>query len=159
MDDQSYLSSVWQVVLFVVMGLLFVGTALAVSSALRPHRPNEEKLTSYESGEDPIGSGLIQFNVRFFVLALIFLLFEVEVVFLFPWAVVLARKERVSETGGAWASYLLIEMVIFMVVLIIGLAYVWVNGHLDWLKPHPPKSSFKSPVPKELYDEVNRRYS
>ena len=73
--------------LFIFGGLGFILIALIVGKLLRPHRPNEEKLTTYESGEDPINNAWGQFNLRFYIIALIFILFEVELVFLFPWAI------------------------------------------------------------------------
>lgn len=94
---------------------------------LRPHRPYPEKLTSYECGEEPIGNAWIRFNVRFYVIALIFLIFEVEIVFLFPWALVY------RELG----LFAFIEMAVFLLILLVGLAYVWVKGDLDWDKPRP----------------------
>jgi len=155
---QSYLSALGQILIFVVGGILFLLVALLISRLLRPHRPNPEKLASYESGEEPQGGAWVQFNIRFYVLALIFLLFEVEIVFLFPWATVFANEEWMVQTAGAWGQYALIEMVIFIALIGLGLAYAWVNGHLDWVKPDPKPTEFVSPVPKELYDQLNERY-
>jgi NADH-quinone oxidoreductase subunit A len=140
-----------QVILFITGGLLFVSIALLVSKIIRPSRPNPEKLTSYESGEEPLGSPWIQFNVRFYVIALIFILFEVEIVFLFPWATIFSNKEL------GW--YPFIEMLIFVCLLALGLAYAWKNGHLDWIKSKQEVSDFKSPVPKEMYKKINEQYS
>jgi len=147
-----------QVLLFIIGGLVFVSAALLVSRIIRPSRPNAEKLTSYESGEQPIGSPWIQFNVRFYVIALIFILFEVEMVFLFPWATIFSDKELISKTNGAWGWFAMTEMLIFVGLLALGLAYAWKNGHLDWIKSKPQVSDYKSPVPKELYDKINERY-
>ncbi len=97
--------SAWgEVLLFIIGGLAFVSLALLVSRIIRPSRPNAEKLTSYESGEDPVGSPWIQYNVRFYVIALIFILFEVEIVFLFPWATIFSDKELISKTNGSGAG-------------------------------------------------------
>ena len=139
-----------EVLLFIIGGLLFVSSALLISRLIRPSRPNPEKLASYESGEEPVGSPWIQFNVRFYVIALIFILFEVEVVFLFPWATIFSNKEL------GW--YAFVEMIIFIGLLALGLAYAWRNGHLDWIKSKPQIGEFKSPVPKEIYKEINERY-
>lgn len=158
MSEQS-ISSWGQVLLFIVGGLLFVSTALLVSKLIRPSRPNEEKLTSYESGEEPVGSPWIQFNVRFYVIALIFILFEVEIVFLFPWATIFADKQLMDMTGGAWGWFALAEMMIFVGLLALGLVYAWKNGHLDWIRPSPRITEFKSPVPPEVYKKINERYS
>lgn len=152
--------SAWsELLLFIIGGLAFVTIALLVSRFIRPSRPNSEKLTSYESGEEPIGSPWIQFNVRFYVIALIFILFEVEVVFLFPWATIFSNKELIDKTGGSWGWFAMAEMMIFVGLLALGLAYAWKNGHLDWIKSKQETSDFKSPVPKELYKKINERYS
>lgn len=159
MKDQQNLSAWGEVLLFLVAGLLFVASALVVSRLIRPHRPNPEKLSPYESGEEPQGIAWIQFNIRFYVLALIFLLFEVEIVFLFPWATIFADKELMEQTQGAWGWFAFIEMMLFIAILAIGLAYAWVNGYLDWVKATPSPTEYKSPVPKELYETINERYS
>ena len=152
--------SAWgEVLLFIIGGLLFVSLALTYSRIIRPSRPNKEKLTTYESGEDPTGSPWIQFNSRFYVIALIFILFEVEIVFLFPWATIFSDKELIAKTGGHWGRLAMTEMLIFIGLLALGLAYAWRNGHLDWIKSKQEISDFKSPVPKELYDKINERYS
>jgi len=148
-----------QTLLFVIGGTLFVVSALLVSRLIRPNRPNAQKLTSYESGETPQGPAWIQFNLRFYVLALIFILFEVEIVFLFPWSVVFANKELNAQTDGAWGWYAFVEMLIFILVLVIGLAYAWKMGHLDWVKSAPTTTDVESPVPAKLYDELNTKYA
>jgi NADH-quinone oxidoreductase subunit A len=158
MDQSQNLSEFGKILLFLTAGALFVLTALLVSRFIRPHRPNPEKLATYESGEEPQGTALIQFNIRFYILALIFLLFEVEIIFLFPWATILAKEDLMIQTGGDWGIYAFIEMLIFIVILALGLAYAWVNGYLDWVKPDPKPTEFNSPVPKEVYEQFNDRY-
>ena len=157
MSEQT-ISSWGQVLLFIIGGLVFVTLALLVSRSIRPNRPNSEKLTSYESGEEPLGSPWIQYNIRFYVIALIFILFEVEIVFLFPWATIFSDKELIGKTDGQWGWYSMIEMLIFVGLLALGLAYAWRNGHLDWIKSKPEVKDFKSPVPKGFYDKINERY-
>ena len=103
--------------LFILGGLGFILIALMVGKLLRPYRPNEEKLTTYESGEDPINNAWGQFNLRFYIIALVFILFEVELVFLFPWAVVFADVDLITVTNGLWGWLSLIEMVIFDQIL------------------------------------------
>ena len=156
---QSGALSGWaEVLLFFAGGLLFVGITLLVSRLVRPHRPNEEKLSPYESGEQPVGSPWIQFNIRFYLVAIVFLLFEVELVFLFPWATIFANRGLVAQTDGAWAWISLVEVIIFMVILGLGLAYAWGKGHLDWAKPNPQTRDYPSPVPPKLYEQINERY-
>ena len=157
--QESYLSEFGEVLLYILGGIVFVMVALLVSKLLRPNRPNPEKLTTYESGEEPISSAWTQFNVRFYVVALIFLLFEVEIVFLFPWATVFAKKKMIDETAGMWGWFAFIEMLLFIVILGLGLAYAWVHGFLDWIKPNPKPASVNSPVPPDLYEALNRKYA
>ncbi|MCL4105534.1 UNVERIFIED_CONTAM: hypothetical protein GTU68_057409 [Idotea baltica] len=121
---------------------------MLVSKFLAPNRPNPEKLSTYECGEDPVGTARIQLNNRFYVAALIFLIFDVEVIFLFPWATVFAERALISE-AHAWGYFALFEM----------LAYVWVKGDLDWVKPDPVAPTTDSPVPSDLYEAFNQRTS
>ncbi len=116
-----------RVFIFILLGVVFVAGGLLFSWLLRPHRPYPSKLTTYECGEEPIGDTRIRFNIRFYVVTLIFLIFDVEVVFLFPWALVF------RELG--WFAF--IEMMVFLAILLVGLAYVWRKGDLDWDKPAP----------------------
>jgi NADH-quinone oxidoreductase subunit A len=154
----SYLEGWDDVLLFLTGGLLFLLVVLFVGKLIRPNRPNDQKLSTYESGEAAIGSPWVQFNIRFYILALIFLLFEMEIVFLFPWSTVFASEELNEQTNGAWGWFAMIEMVVFVGLLGLGLAYAWVKGHLDWVKSENRTSDFKSPVPQALYDKINERY-
>ncbi len=115
---------------FVLVGLAFAGIALLVAKWLRPSNPYPAKMTTYECGEMPRGSSWVRFNVRFYLIALFFIIFDVETVFLFPWAVVFKQLYPVPELGALvfW------EMVIFLAILTLGLAYIWVKGDLDWVK-------------------------
>jgi NADH-quinone oxidoreductase subunit A len=116
-----------RVLIFLIVGVLFVAIGLATAWLLRPHRPYPSKRTTYECGETPVGDTRVRFNVRFYVVALIFIIFDVEVVFLFPWALVYA--------GLGWFAF--VEMMVFLAILLAGFAYVWRNGDLDWDKPAP----------------------
>ena len=115
------------VLVFILLGLVLVYVQLLIQKLVAPHNPTQEKLTTYECGEEPEGSAWLQFNIRFYVIALIFLIFDVEVIFLFPWAVVYKEMGLLA----------FIEMAIFLFILIIGLAYVWKKGDLDWVKARP----------------------
>ena len=112
------------VLIFLIVGSVFVALNLAVSRLLQTKLFMEEKYIPYECGEDPIGDTRIKFNTRFYVIALIFLIFDVEVVFLFPWAVVFR--------GIGLLAF--VEMLIFIAVLLVGLAYVWAKGDLEWIR-------------------------
>jgi NADH-quinone oxidoreductase subunit A len=157
--DQGYISEFGEVLLYIIGGILFVAVSLFTSRLVRPDRPNAEKLSTYESGEDPVGEAWTQFNVRFYIIALIFLLFEVEIVLLFPWSTIFAKKELIEQTNGRWGWFAVIEAVIFILVLALGLAYAWANGFLDWIKPEPRPTPYKSPVPKEFYNKINEQFS
>jgi NADH-quinone oxidoreductase subunit A len=132
--------------------------ALFTSKLIAPNHPNPEKLTSYECGEEPEGNAWIQFNPKFYVIALIFLLFDVEMVFIFPWATVYANEDLIAA-DHRWGWFSLAEMFIFVGVLILGLAYVWRKGDLDWIKPHPIKPHVDVNIPANLYEQVNQQQS
>ncbi len=158
MDQHQYLSAFGEILLFIIAGIIFILGTLLVSNFIRPDRPNPEKLSTYESGEEPVSTAWTQFNIRFYIVALIFLLFEVEIVFLFPWSTIFADKQLIEQTNGAWGWFAMTEMLIFILVLALGLAYAWVNGYLDWVKPNPSPTSYTSRVPKELYESINEKY-
>ena len=110
------------VFLVAIVGLLLF--VLLLWRVLRPSRFSEEKLTTYECGEEPTGNAWIQFNIRFYVFALIFIVFDVEAVFLLPWATVF------KELGAL--AY--VEGLVFIGVLVVALAYVWRKGDLAWVR-------------------------
>lgn len=110
--------------LFVIIGAILLTVALLLAKLLSPSRPSKNKLSTYECGEEAEGSAWVTFNIRYYVIALIFIIFDVEVLFLFPWAVVY------KDLG--WLAF--IEMAIFLLILIVGLVYVWRKGDLDWVK-------------------------
>ncbi len=157
MDQQHFISAFGEILLFIIAGAIFVLLTMFLSRLIRPNRPNPEKLATYESGEETVGSAWTQFNVRFYVVALIFLLFEVEIVFLLPWSTVYADAALIKE-NPSWGWFAMVEMVIFIGILALGLAYAWRNGFLDWVKPHPSPTVYNSTVPKELYNAINEKY-
>ena len=107
---------------FIVIGALFYVVALSASWLLSPKKPSAEKGETYECGVETIGSPWIQFKVGYYVYALLYVIFDIETVFLYPWAVVF------NQTG--W--FILIEMIIFIAILAGGLAYAWKEGALEW---------------------------
>ena len=127
-----------KILIFLILGALFVAGGMIAAWLLRPHRPYPGKLATYECGEEPIGNAWVRFNVRFYVIALVFLIFEVEVVFLFPWALVYRQL-------GLFAF---VEMAVFLLILIVGYVYVWVKGDLDWDKPKPEIPVIRRPSPQ-----------
>lgn len=111
------------VAIFGLVGAGLVGALLGIGSLLRPTRPQDEKYISYESGVDPVGSGWGQSNVRYYIYALLFVMFDVEAVFIFPFAT------RVDAYG--WFG--LVEMTVFIVILALGLLYAWKKKVLRWV--------------------------
>lgn len=113
--------------LFLLNGVVLASLTILVAWLLRPNRPNPEKLSTYECGEEPVGNAWIQFNNRFYVIALMFLVFEVEVVLLFPWAVV-------YQDLGWYAFW---AMMVFVALIFVGFLYELGKGDLQWDKPRP----------------------
>jgi NADH-quinone oxidoreductase subunit A len=122
--SSSFLTAYAAVLAFLVVAIAFLAVNLLAWKVIRPSRFSEEKLTTYECGENPVGSAWIQFNIRFYVFALIFIIFDVEAVFLLPWAVVF------RELGVL--AYL--EGLVFIAILVVALAYVWSKGDLEWVR-------------------------
>ncbi len=116
------------VLLFVLFGIFFANLALGIAKLVRPHAPSAAKQVTYECGELPRGSSWVRFNIRFYLIALFFIVFDVEVVFIYPWAVVF--KPLFPAIGGL----LFVEMALFLGILAVGLAYIWAKGDLDWVK-------------------------
>jgi NADH-quinone oxidoreductase subunit A len=109
------------VAVLVVAALLMVGGILALGRLLRPVRPQADKYVTYEAGSDPVG-GWGQSNVRYYVYALLFVMFDVEAVFIFPWAI------QLEELG----VQSLVSMIVFIAILALGLVYAWRKGVLRW---------------------------
>src|SRR6476620_3736577 len=119
----EFLRGYLTVAIFITFAVLLVGVMLMLGSFLRPSRPSPQKLINYESGVDPVGDGWSQSQIRYYVFALLFVLFDVEAVFIFPWA---TRLE-------VYAGFGLVEMAIFIVILALGLLYAWRKGVLRWV--------------------------
>ena len=117
------------VLTFLVVGVLFVGVALLVGKYLRPHAPNVQKSETYECGEKPVGMAWFNFNPRFYVMALIFVVFDVEIALTFPVAMVFAG---LVEEGSGWLAF--IELGLFLLILFAALAYAWAKGDLEWVR-------------------------
>ncbi len=114
-----------KVFIFILVAIVFVVAVVYVAKLLRPHRPTHEKLLTYECGENPEGSPWVKFNIRFYVVALIFLIFDVEVVLLIPWALVYQEYGLIGFAVGA----------VFLLLLGLGMAYEWRKGDLEWERP------------------------
>jgi len=184
--------------LFATVAALFLFVNLLVGRLVRPNLPNEEKLEVYECGEPVIGSSFVQFDLRFYVVALLFIIFDVEVAFFFPWATVFGKStqltapemaivstesgeqlsavassrlqelgvvdlsridaDSVSQTAQQIALTSFADICVFFAVLLVGFAYVWKRGDLDWVRATsnqrgevveraPPQSAADSPRP------------
>jgi NADH-quinone oxidoreductase subunit A len=155
MNEVSQISEFGKIFIFLIVGFISVGMTLFLNRLLSPNKPNPEKLSSYECGEEPVGSAWLPFNTRFYVIALIFLLFDVEMVFIFPWATVYANKELIAA-DNRWGVFTLIEMFVFAGILILGLVYVWRKGDLEWIKPKPVIPQVNTNIPLLLYDKLNQ---
>ena len=121
------------VVILMAMGALIVVSALFVGRFLRPKEPTKLKQTAYECGELPEGTVWANFNMRFYVVGLIFIIFDVESALMFPVAAVF-KKMNEAGRGGV----VLVEVLIFLFILISGIAYCWRKGDLDWVKSYQP---------------------
>jgi NADH-quinone oxidoreductase subunit A len=158
------------ILVFLGLGAFFVFIHLLLGKVIRPRRPSAEKLTIYECGEPTIGSAWIQFDLRFYVVALLFVIFDVEVVFFFPWAIVFGKANQLAldnlpaekralltdelvpssqrtvgdrpqpnqviEAGAARKLALLAfaDIAVFFAILLVGFAYLWKRGDLDWVR-------------------------
>ncbi len=119
----DYLGSFLTVAMLGGAAVALVAGMLGLSSLIRPKRPQPQKYLTYESGVDPVGDGWSQSQIRYYIFALLFVMFDVEAVFIFPWAV---RLEALGVFG-------LIEMLVFIAILTLGLVYAWRKGVLRWV--------------------------
>jgi NADH-quinone oxidoreductase subunit A len=110
--------------LLALVGVLFVAAAFGANTLLRPHAPTPEKLLAYECGVDPVGEGWAQTQVRYYIYAFLYVIFAVDVIFVFPWATVFAAPGYGATT--------LVEMFVFIGFLAVGLLYAWKKGVLEW---------------------------
>ena len=124
LPSSGFLTSHSAILIFLVVAIGFLAVNFLLWKVIRPSRYSEEKLTTYECGENPVGSAWIQFNIRFYVFALIFIIFDVEAVFLLPWAVVFRNLGMLAFVEG----------VVFIAILVVALAYVWRKGDLEWVR-------------------------
>lgn len=145
------------IIVFLLTGVGFLLFNLGLGRIVRPHKPDAEKGTIYECGEPTIGPAWVQFDLRFYVVALLFIVFDVEMAFFFPWATVfgtanqLAKPDTPPETRAAlenslgmgslspenaklFALLAFVDLLIFFVILLVGFAYLWKRGDLEWVR-------------------------
>ena len=118
----GYLGQYVTIGIFAALGVLLVFGTLALARLVRPDVPHPEKLTTYESGIDPIGQGWTQANVRYYVFALLFVIFDIETVFLYPWAVALRQVKL----------FAFLDALLFIAILGVGYVYAWRKGAFEW---------------------------
>ncbi len=123
------------VLVYILLGAVTAGLMLGLGFLLRPSNPERRKLSTYECGEPPTGSAWINFNIRFYMIALVFVIFDVEVAFVYP---VAAAFRHFVEAGQGLLAFT--EIFVFLAILFVGLIYVWVKRDLEWLKPVRPVS-------------------
>jgi NADH-quinone oxidoreductase subunit A len=124
------------VFVFLLLGFVLAAMMLGLGRLLRPANPEAAKLSSYECGEPATGSAWINFNIRFYLIALVFLVFDVELAFMYP--VVAVFKGWVADGRGLFA---LVELLLFIGILAVGLVYVWAKGDLEWVKRVPDEDA------------------
>jgi NADH-quinone oxidoreductase subunit A len=154
MEQASQLTEFGKIFIFLIIGIILVSATLFLSKLLAVNKPTPLKLSSYECGEEPTGNSWVQFNSRFYVIALIFLLFDVEMIFIFPWTTIFGQKSLI-EADPSWGWLTLIEMFIFVAILLIGLVYVWRKGDLDWIRPEQKLPVVETAVPLSVYEKIN----
>src|SRR6266516_7740304 len=126
------------VTVFIAFGAIFVLANMVAGAIARPNIPNPEKATVYECGEPVIGSSWVQFDLRFYIVALVYLIFDVEVALFYPWAVAYGSAPDLGKELGMTVSALrgvaIVDMLFFFGVLLVGFAYLWRFGYLDWVR-------------------------
>ncbi len=124
MAPNEFFDNYLPIAILTIIGFVFVAVSLFMSRMVRPSNKTKVKLSTYECAETPVGDARIHFNIQYYLIVIVFLIFDVEVLFLYPWAV------QLKTLGGLG----FIEMVIFVEVLIIGLAYAWRKEALEWIQ-------------------------
>jgi NADH-quinone oxidoreductase subunit A len=174
---------VFVLLVFLIVSIVFLFIHLMMGKFIRPARPEPDKLTIYECGEPTIGSAWIQFDLRYYVVALLFVIFDVEVAFFFPWAIVFgkandlarddldpARREAISkqlvpaslppttvttkvvpaDTAWTFALLAMLDILVFFGVLLVGFAYLWKRGDIDWVKTIAAERQAEPTMPPPL---------
>ena len=122
------LENYFPVLVFALVGLAFGAVPILLGWLVAPHRPDSEKLSAFECGFAPFEDARMKFDVRYYLIAIIFILFDLEIAFLFPWAAIF--REIVGTPEVKVFGFL--EMLVFIGILVVGYVYAWVKGALDW---------------------------
>jgi NADH-quinone oxidoreductase subunit A len=121
----EYLTKYFPILLFIFLALAFGVITLLISYLVQPKYPEPEKLSAYECGSEPFSDARMPFPVRYYIFAMLFVIFDIEVIFLYPWAVVFNDINKVSMIG-------LVEMMIFIALFVVAYVYAWRKGALEW---------------------------
>ncbi|MCM8611040.1 NADH-quinone oxidoreductase subunit A [Accumulibacter sp.] len=122
------LESYFPVLVFILIGVAFGFAPVIAGLVVGPHRPDSEKLSPYECGFEAFEDARKKFDVRYYLIAILFILFDLEVAFLLPWATIF--REIVATESVKWFGF--IEMLVFIAILVVGFVYAWAKGALDW---------------------------
>ena len=122
------LESYFPIFIFVLIGIVFGIAPVVTGLILAPHRPDSEKLSPYECGFEAFEDARMKFDVRYYLIAILFIIFDLEVAFLVPWASIF--KEIVATESVRWFGF--VEMLVFLAILLVGFVYAWAKGALDW---------------------------
>jgi len=122
------LENYFPVLVFILVGLGFGCVPLILGRLLGPHRPDREKNSAYECGFDAFGDARMQFDIRYYLIAIVFILFDLEIAFLFPWAAIF---KEIAATAAV-RTFGFVEMFVFIGILVVGYVYAWAKGALDW---------------------------
>jgi NADH-quinone oxidoreductase subunit A len=129
---------IYSVLLFAITATAFLAVNLLVGRLLRPRLPGTAKSTAYECGELPVGGSWVQFDFRIYIVALVYLVFAVEVVLFYPWAVYYGSADAIASQSGQTALTIrlpaLIAVAVFIVIVTVGFGYLWKMGYLDWVR-------------------------
>jgi NADH-quinone oxidoreductase subunit A len=134
--------------IFALAAFLMAFGVLLLGRLIRPRRPNPDKVATYECGETPVGTGWVQFDLRFYVVALVFLIFDVEIALFYPWAVVFGGGGAEAASWEAlrqmrWSA--LWDMLFFFGVIVVGFVYLWRFGYLDWVRSTAAQDEQRAP--------------
>jgi NADH-quinone oxidoreductase subunit A len=127
-DEAKVLENYFPVLVFAVVGLAFGFAPILLGWLVAPNRPDSEKLSAFECGFEPFEDARMKFDVRYYLIAILFILFDLEIAFLFPWATIF--KEIVATPEVKMFGFG--EMLVFIAILVVGYVYAWVKGALDW---------------------------
>jgi NADH-quinone oxidoreductase subunit A len=122
------LENYFPVLVFVLVGLAFGCAPILLGTLVAPHRPDSEKLSPFECGFEPFEDARMKFDVRYYLIAIIFIIFDLEIAFLFPWASIFKEIVQTAEVK----MFGFVEMFVFIGILVVGYVYAWAKGALDW---------------------------